>query len=146
MFVLIRTTIQGRNLALSVLPWQQPAFQIGEEKKHLRGGGPPDVDETPPSAIVHANVTSHWCSGAPLWIESVVIEVFRKFWPCDAPSSYLAGPLICAAPSLGEWSPCTAECRPSCTGAMGHRKQLLRKHALQTQATKSAAIFPLVCD
>lgn len=118
-------------------------------------GGPQMCSKLPRvwTLITYVNVTAGYVTFtvASLRIAAVLVEAFVKFgtgflW-CS--SSYLAGTLICAAPSSDEWSPCTAECRPSCTGAIGRRKetkQMVTKHALSTQRKELYHHFPLVSN
>lgn len=98
-----------------------------EEKKER--GGPQMWSKLPRvwTLITSVNVPAGCVTFtvASLRIAAVLVEAFVKFgtgfvWRS---SSYLAGTLVCAAPSSDEWSPCTAECRPSCTGAIGRRKE-----------------------
>lgn len=126
--------------ALGVLPWQQPTFRTGEErgKEAAERGGLQMWTNLPRVCAVIAcvNVPAGCVTFtvASLSIAAVSTEAFIKFGRGFAwsPSSYLAGTLICAAPSSDEWSPCTAEYRPSCTSAIERtkkKKQLLTKHA-----------------
>ena len=50
----------------------------------------------------------------------------HQHWEGKGVNSYLVLTRVCAAPSSDEWSPCTAECHPSCTGMTVQNKHTHR--------------------
>lgn len=82
-------------------------------------------------------MTPHWT--VHKWWRKHFFAVFLNSMACDSgsqqkpwPRHYLVRTPACAAPSSAEWSPCTAECRPSCAGTMKqkkHKRVLALRHA-----------------